>query len=123
MSRFMTQTTLAHATAKVALSVGACWAVTALAQSPGPTSRPVDGERLSDWLLRQPPAPQAYPLGLMWHTPSERSDQTILEGELLLHLQQRRRAAAGAKTKPETRGRYVPNGGSKYVEAPSCVSQ
>jgi hypothetical protein len=73
--------------ASLALSVWVCWAVTAQAQSPGPASRPVDGERLSDWLLRQPPAPQAYPLGLMWLTPSERSDQTILEGELLHHLQ------------------------------------
>lgn len=56
------------------------------AQSAGPASRPVDGERLSDWLVRQNPGPQAYPLGLMWLTPSERSDQTILEGELLNQL-------------------------------------
>ena len=82
MSRFMSRPV-----ASLALSVWVCWGATAQAQSPGPASRPVDGERLSDWLLRQPTAPQAYPLGLMWLTPSERSDQTILEGELLHHLQ------------------------------------
>ena len=83
MSRFMSRPV-----ASLALSVWVCWGATAQAQSPGPASRPVDGERLSDWLLRQPTAPQAYPLGLMWLTPGERSDQSILEGELLNELRQ-----------------------------------
>jgi hypothetical protein len=125
MSRFMTQTMLAHATAKVALSVGACWAVTALAQSPGPASRPVDGERLSDWLLRQPPVPQAYPLGLMWLTPSERSDQTILEGELVRQLQHlpgvpddsRARLLAMVHALPATGRVRLPKADARWLQA------
>ena len=31
-----------------------------------PTTTPVAGERLSDWLLRQPADPRAYAAGLIW---------------------------------------------------------
>jgi hypothetical protein len=30
------------------------------------SASPKEGERLSDWLLRQPPHADAYPLGLHW---------------------------------------------------------
>lgn len=63
-----------------------CCAAAAQAQGTGQGLRPVDGERLSDWLLRQGPEPQAYPLGLIWQTPAQRSDQSVLQGELIYRV-------------------------------------
>ncbi len=119
MSRFMSRSL-----ASLALCVWVCWA-TAQAQSPGPGSRPIDGERLSDWLLRQNPGPQAYPLGLMWLTPSERSDQTILEGELLYQLQHlpgvpddsRARLLAMVNALPATGRVRLPKADARWLQA------
>ncbi|MBM3336617.1 MAG: YjbH domain-containing protein [Betaproteobacteria bacterium] len=47
------------------------------------SSAPRADERLSDWLLRQPDAPRAYPLGLNWRVPAERSAQDAQKRELL----------------------------------------
>src|SRR5258706_11844872 len=39
--------------------------------------------RLSNWLLEQPAAPDAYPLGLSWRVPSEEAPQHLLRHEVL----------------------------------------
>ena len=46
----------------------------------------VDPKRLSDWLLEQPPAPNAYPLGLSWRVPGEVPAQNELRLQLLQRL-------------------------------------
>ncbi|TAK49266.1 MAG: YjbH domain-containing protein, partial [Betaproteobacteria bacterium] len=40
-------------------------------------------KRLSDWLLEQPKAPDAYPLGLSWRVPEEVAAQSLLKRDLL----------------------------------------
>src|SRR5260221_6153195 len=40
-------------------------------------------QRLSNWLLEQPAAPDAYPLGLSWRVPSEEAPQHLLRHEVL----------------------------------------
>src|SRR5258707_9730099 len=40
-------------------------------------------QRLSNWLLEQPAAPDGYPLGLSWRVPSEEAPQHLLRHELL----------------------------------------
>src|SRR5260221_7333761 len=40
-------------------------------------------KRLSNWLLEQPAAPDAYPLGLSWRVPSEEAPQHLLRHEVL----------------------------------------
>jgi hypothetical protein len=52
------------------------------------SASPLAGERLSDWLLRQAPDAQAYPLGLVWQLPAERAAQTQLKADLLAELAQ-----------------------------------
>jgi hypothetical protein len=52
------------------------------------SATPLAGERLSDWLLRQAPDAQAYPLGLVWQLPAERAVQTQLKADLLAELAQ-----------------------------------
>lgn len=47
---------------------------------------PRTGERLSDWLLRQPANPRAYPTGLQWQVPAEHYAQAGLKRELLTLL-------------------------------------
>ena len=44
------------------------------------------GERLSDWLLRQTPNPYSYPLGITWTVPKERQAQMRLKNALLEEL-------------------------------------
>jgi len=44
---------------------------------------PIEGERMSDWMLRQMPNDLAYPLGLQWRVPSEREAQAKLKLDLL----------------------------------------
>jgi membrane-associated phospholipid phosphatase len=46
----------------------------------------VAAKRLSDWLLEQPYSADAYPLGLSWRVPEERSSQILLRRDLLTSL-------------------------------------
>src|SRR5260221_7330175 len=48
-------------------------------------------KRLSNWLLEQPAAQDAYPLGLSWRVPSEEASQHLLRHELLELLARERR--------------------------------
>ena len=72
--------------ARVLISILACWVTAIQAQPNQPVSAPVAGERLSDWLLRQPKDVRAYPTGLHWQLPSERYTQAGLKRELLTLL-------------------------------------
>ena len=47
-----------------------------------PADAPRAGERLSDWLLRQPVDPRAYPTGLQWQVPGEHYTQGWVKREL-----------------------------------------
>ena len=47
---------------------------------------PVEGERLSDWLLRQPNTALSYSTGLQWQVPAERETQAKLKRNLLAEL-------------------------------------
>ncbi len=62
-----------------------------------PTTTPVAGERLSDWLLRQPADPRAYAAGLIWQVPEERYTQAGLKRELLTWLTLSGTAPAAAR--------------------------
>ena len=66
----------------------ACWSEAPYAQvpAPRPVSAPIEGERLSDWLLRQPSDPRAYPTGLSWQVPAERYAQAGVQRDLLVWL-------------------------------------
>lgn len=46
----------------------------------------VDNERLSDWLLRQSAADQAYTTALMWQFPAEKNVQSQLKQDLLSEI-------------------------------------
>lgn len=62
-----------------------------------PTAAPRAGERLSDWLLRQPADPRAYPTGLQWQVPGEHYTQGWVKRELpVLLLDEAATAAARA---------------------------
>ena len=56
-----------------------------LAQS-APTDISKDGERLSDWLLRQPPDPPSFPTGLRWQVALEKEAQARQKQELLSRI-------------------------------------
>jgi membrane-associated phospholipid phosphatase len=51
-------------------------------------SNSLHAERLSDWLISQPNAASAYPLGLSWQVPTERIPQTELRYDLLTAVDQ-----------------------------------
>ncbi len=78
----------------LASSVMACWSA-AWAQPANPVAAPVEGERLSDWLLRQPGDPRVYATALLWQVPSAQLAQEELKRELLDWL-------ALSTTAPET---------------------
>ena len=42
-------------------------------------SAPIDGERLSNWILRQPQQSDSFPLGLQWRVPSQVQQQAKLK--------------------------------------------
>jgi len=46
-------------------------------------SAPIDSERLSDWILRQPQQSDSFPLGLQWRVPSQVQQQAKLKLELM----------------------------------------
>jgi len=50
------------------------------------TLSPIDGERLSDWLFRQPPKANAFIGGLNWQVPREQVRQSFLQNEVLLQI-------------------------------------
>ena len=52
-------------------------------------------KRLSDWLLEQPQAAEAYPLGLSWRVPEEVAAQSLLKRDLLQTLASVGTAASG----------------------------
>jgi hypothetical protein len=60
----------------------ACISVSAHAAS----TTPVEGERLSDWLLRQPTSALSYSTALQWQVPSERAEQAKLKRNVLAEL-------------------------------------
>ena len=49
-------------------------------------SAPLDGERLSQWLLRQPKIENTYLLGLSWRIPAEVPIQAAMKSALRVHL-------------------------------------
>jgi membrane-associated phospholipid phosphatase len=67
------------------------------ATAPVMTTTPIAGERLSDWLLRQPADPRAYAAGLIWQVPGERYPQAGLKRELLTWLKLSDSAPAAAR--------------------------
>ena len=93
----------------VLLGVLTCWSAAPHAQvsdrTSGPLSAPpsaqmlspLEGERLSDWLLRQPADPRAYASGLVWQVPSERFAQADVQRNLLVWLALTGAAPAAAR--------------------------
>jgi hypothetical protein len=47
---------------------------------------PIEGERLSDWMLRQPSSSLSYSTGLQWQVPSQRDAQAKLKRNVLDEL-------------------------------------
>jgi len=47
----------------------------------------MQGERLSDWMLRQPTDSGHFPFGLVWQVPREAAQQSFLQSQLLLQIQ------------------------------------
>jgi len=96
-----------RAIARALLGILACWNAPLHAQISGQgltppgrahlVSAPVDGERLSDWLLRQPADPQAYATGLQWQVPRERLAQAGLKREILAGLALSETAASASR--------------------------
>ena len=78
----MARKTLMRTLAPVMLAVLACCGSTSFATSVAP----IEGERLSDWILRQTPSDQSFSLGLSWQVPSERAAQSKLQSEVLMQL-------------------------------------
>ena len=123
------------ATASVLLGVLACWSAALQAQvsvppvslqiPAPPVSTPVPGERLSDWLLRQPSDPRAYPPGLLWQVPSERYAQAGLQRDLLLWLAVTETAPAASRANltrmiealPVTGRLPVPRADARWLQA------
>ena len=78
----MARKTLMRALAPVMLAVLACCGSASFASS----NEPLEGERLSDWMLRQAPSDQSFSLGLSWQVPSERVAQLKLQSDVLMQL-------------------------------------
>ncbi len=74
---------LASILTKVMLAMLACFATASHAAN----AAPIEGERLSDWMLRQAPSALAYPTALLWQVPAERAAQTQLQQEVLAVLE------------------------------------
>lgn len=89
---------------------------------------PVSGERLSDWLLRQLPAENAYLPGLSWLVPGEVPTQAAMKSALRAHLigsewtfradiEARQRLSAWISTLPVTGRVPVAVSDSRWLEA------
>ncbi|MFM9969237.1 MAG: YjbH domain-containing protein [Burkholderiales bacterium] len=70
---------------------------TARESIPLATTAPRAGERLSDWLLRQPDDQAAYVPGLHWQVPAERNTQAGMKRDLLVWLAVTETAPATAR--------------------------
>ncbi len=128
---------VSRASARALLGVLACSSVLlqAEAQVPAPqmpapqisakVSAPVPGERLSDWLLRQPYDPRAYPPGLLWQVPAERYAQAELKRDLLRWLAVTETAPAASRENlarminalPVTGRLSVPRADARWLQA------
>ena len=62
------------------------------------TLTPIEGERLSDWMLRQPPSTLSYSTGLQWQVPAEREAQAQLKRNVLQELNALQKISSTAKT-------------------------
>lgn len=62
------------------------WAASLHAEEAPPPDAIRAGERLSDWLLRQPARPDHYATGLHWQVPGEHAGQSRLKYHLLAQL-------------------------------------
>jgi Exopolysaccharide biosynthesis protein YbjH/Capsule biosynthesis GfcC len=78
----MARKTLMRTIAPVMLAVLACCSSASFASGVAP----LEGERLSDWMLRQATSDQSFSLGLSWQVPSERAEQLKLQNEVLMQL-------------------------------------
>ena len=107
------------------LGVLACWSTTPHAQMSRQVSSPLQGERLSGWLLRQPNDQRAYPNGLLWQVPAERIPQAGLKRELLVWLSlsevapvtSRENLASMIKALPVTGRVPVPLADARWLQA------
>ena len=59
---------------------------------------PIEGERLSDWMLRQPSSSLTYLTGLQWQVPAEREVQAKLKRNVLQELNALQKVSSTAKT-------------------------
>jgi len=86
---------------------------------------PIPGERLSDWLLRQPANIQAYPLGLSWHVLAEEDVQADTKAALQAQLHAPSRVSRTAKaglakligSLPITGRIVLPNTDARWLQA------
>ena len=81
---------------------------------------PIEGERLSDWLLRQTPDPSAYPTGLHWQVPAERVLQDRLKRELLTALNHLSAVDVLARTRMVTMIEALPVTGRVRLAVPDA---
>ena len=126
--------TVSRVIAKVLFVVLACWSAMLHAQESGQASAPqvpiplvsapIEGERLSDWLLRQPQDARAYPTGLSWQVPSERYAQAGRQRDLLVLLFDETAPAASrenltrmVKALPVTGRVFVPLADPRWLQA------
>jgi hypothetical protein len=58
---------------------------------------PIEGERLSDWMLRQPSSSLSYSTGLQWQVPTERDAQAQLKRNVLQELNALQKVSSTAK--------------------------
>lgn len=59
---------------------------------------PIEGERLSDWMLRHPSSSPSYSTGLQWQVPAEREVQAQLKRNVLQELNALQKISSTAKT-------------------------
>lgn len=71
----------------LATLLACCWFTSVAAQTPSGQSAPVEGERLSDWMLRQTADAEHFPFGLVWQVPREGARQSLLKNQLLSQVQ------------------------------------
>jgi hypothetical protein len=89
------------------------------------TSLPIEGERLSDWLLRQPVTPNDYSFGLGWQVPSQQVNDSFIQNQLLLQIQLSRVANADhqyamgrlIKSLPATGRVSLPSANARWLQA------
>ena len=86
---------------------------------------PVTGERLSDWVLRQPSGSNDYLFGLSWEVPSEGVNHSFIQNQLLLQIQLSRVSNADhqyamgrvVKSLPATGRVSLPSANARWLQA------